>query len=662
MPRRFAGRVAGLLLLPALFAAARQPSLPAGERSELVRRFHFTRLDLTTLDDGGGTRVRAVHPSLGHISAWISSVGAAVAMADLDGDGLANDVCLVDPRADQVSVAVAPGTEPPGGAYAVFALDPRPLPYDGTMAPMGCLPADLNEDGLQDVLVYYWGRTPVAFLREPTTTSLHRGSFRPIEIVPGRERWFTNAVTRADLDGDGHADLVVGNYFPDGSRILDPFASGSEQMQDSMSRALNGGRNRLLLCGPEDDGPRRSVRCREAPDALAPEAALGWTLAAGAADLDGDLLPEIYFANDFGPDRLLHNQSRPGQPRFEVLAGAKTLVTPNSKVLNRDSFKGMGVDFGDVSGDGALDIYVSNIAADYALEESHFLWVATGAPAQMRSGVAPYTDRSEPLGLSRSGWAWDARLADFDNDGTLEAVQALGFVKGDVNRWPELHELAMANDALLRHPDSWFRCHPGDDLSGQAALAFFSRDRRGRFADVAADLGLAAGGVSRGLATSDVDGDGDLDLAVARQWAPSSLFRNDVRTPAAFLGLRLLLPIAPDSGAPTRVERGLRSHAGTARPAIGAAATVFLPPGVAPVTFLPELRRLVAQVDGGNGHSGKRSPDLHFGLGPLRPHQELGVELRWRDGAGIARRQRLTMAPGWHTVVLGAGEAEGSGT
>ncbi len=41
------------------------------------------------------------------------------------------------------------------------------------------------------------------------------------------------------------------------------------------------------------------------------------------------------------------------------------------------------------------------------------------------------------------------------------------------------------------------------------------------------------------------------------------------------------------------------------RPAIGAAATVFLPDG----------RRMTAQVDGGNGHSGKRSQDLHFGLG-----------------------------------------------
>ena len=61
-------------------------------------------------------------------------------------------------------------------------------------------------------------------------------------------------------------------------------------------------------------------------------------------------------------------------------------------------------------------------------------------------------DRSEPLGLSRSGWGWDAKLADFNNDGTFEALQAVGFVKGKIDRWPELQELAMGNDELLPIP------------------------------------------------------------------------------------------------------------------------------------------------------------------------------------------------------------------
>ncbi len=63
----------------------------------------------------------------------------------------------------------------------------------------------------------------------------------------GGERWYTNAATFADRDGDGHVDLVIGNYFQDGARILDATATGREETQNSMSRASNGGRNRLLL-------------------------------------------------------------------------------------------------------------------------------------------------------------------------------------------------------------------------------------------------------------------------------------------------------------------------------------------------------------------------------------------------------------------------------
>jgi hypothetical protein len=60
---------------------------------------------------------------------------------------------------------------------------------------------------------------------------------------------------------------------------------------------------------------------------------------------------------------------------------------------------------------------------------------------------------------------------------------------------------------------------------------------------------------------------------------------------------------------------------------------------------------LTRQVDGGNGLSGKRSPDLHFGLGTQdRP---VRVDINWRDINGTPRHETLQLSTGWHTLLLG---------
>ena len=207
----------------------------------------------------------------------------------------------------------------------------------------------------------------------------------------------------------------------------------------------------------------------------------------------------------------------------------------------------MGVDFGDVDGDGKLDIYVSNIADEYALQESHFLWLSRGDPALMKSGIAPYVHGASRLDSRAAAGVGIRRLADFDNDGVLEAVQATGFVKGKINRWPELQALGTGNDGLMHDPRFWPAFSPGDDLSGSNVFAFFTRGTDGRYHKISAELGMGEPVVSRGIAIADVDGDGLLDFAQANQWEPSFFFRNRAPGRGRFLGLHLLLPVGEKS-------------------------------------------------------------------------------------------------------------------
>jgi hypothetical protein len=643
--KRQAKRLTAIAILTTAVLAFHLANVPAvADFSQVQFPYAFSRHTLPEVAGPERRSFRTMHPDLRTIAAFMSTLGAGVALADIDGDGLPNDVCHVDTVTDQVIVAPAPGT---GDRYKPFALNPNlrnPLYTRSTMGPMGCLAADLDEDGRTDLLVYYAGRTPLLFLSRPEKPDdpPSAQNFVPVDIIPGGDIWVTGSATFADLDGSGHLALILANYFQDGSDLLNTAGTGHVYLPNSLATADNGGGVRIYSCQPKMAGSEKTVECSEAADALPPGLMKGWGLAVGTQDLDGDLYPEIYVANDFGPDQLLWNRSTPGHLKFELVKGPLSPLERTQNSLGRDSFKGMGVDFADLNGDGIPDIGVSSIS-EHELMESHQVFVSTGKSDSWARGVAPFEERGEELGLMWSGWAWDIKFADFNNKGWPDVVQATGFLKGTVSRWPEIQEISIANDLVLPVAKiGWPWLMPGDDVAGNDKNPFYIRTNpNGRFVDIANRIGFGEDQVSRGIAIADVDGSGRLSMAVANMWGVSTFYRNECSPCGKALELSVRLPVSAAPDVQTTVVPGYPMKSLHTRPAINASVEVTTQSG----------KHLIAQVDGGNGHSGKRSPDLHFGLGTETA--PVKVEVKWRAD-GQARHETFQLQPGWHTLILGS--------
>jgi hypothetical protein len=377
---------------------------------------------------------------------------------------------------------------------------------------------------------------------------------------------------------------------------------GDRRMFDFMHRtwhnAANGGPTLVYL--------RKESRYVRQDAAMLGFTEKRWTLAIGAGDLNNDGWPDLYFANDFGPDQLLINR---GGKHFETVRGA--LVGS----IGRDTYKSMNASLGDVDGNGYLDVYVSNVHERLQAEGS-MLWMNNGGETPQE-----WTDQAAARNaLNEKRFGWGGAIGDLDRDGRLDILQANGMVDNSYDPlYPECPDYWYWNDKVaLTPPDVHGHADRWADLRGRCIFPYeLNRvylNRGDHFIDVAERVGWTHRGNSRGIALVDLDNDGDLDVLVTHQFEPVSIYRNE-SAPRGWLGIAL--------------EGNGKS---CNRDAIGTRVVLR-------IAGLPGKQ--MREVHAANGFSAQGDRRLLFGLGAAQGPAE--VAIHW---CGATEAQHLTLASG----------------
>ncbi|MCH7808137.1 MAG: CRTAC1 family protein [Planctomycetes bacterium] len=511
---------------------------------------------------------------LDNIMPWLCTVGAAVAVADYDRDGWV-DLYVTDSRKGTPNYLYRNNGD---GTFTDVAQEAGVANLNGENGTsMDCVWGDYDNDGWPDLYVLRWGND--VLLRnngDGTFTDTTAQCFRKRDGAKGTEWANGNAVIFWDYNLDGRLDLYVANYFPE----VDLWhLENTSIMHDSFEKARNGGPN--FLYRQNADGTFTEVAASVGLDDP------GWSLAVGSADLNNDGWPDLYCADDFGPDQLFMS-NRDG-----------TFTNVTETAIGFDTRKGMNVDFGDFNEDGWLDIYVTNITTAEYLQEGNMLWHNNGPGPD---GTISFTDIALETGTYDGGWGWGAKFFDYDHDGDLDLITVNGFISaGEGNYWYDLASWTVkgedATDAL-----NWPAI--GDrSFSGYEKTRFWRNGGMFSFTQRAEEVGLDSDRDGRGIALLDYDNDGDLDLFVANQAQPPHLYRNNLT--GSNRRLTVMLEGDPATG--------------TNRDAIGARVTLVTPSGL-----------MFRERDGGTGYCGQSDPRLHFGVGEVERIKLL--EVRWPDG------------------------------
>jgi len=200
-------------------------------------------------------------------------------------------------------------------------------------------------------------------------------------------------------------------------------------------------------------------------------------------DVDLDGRPDLYVVNDELMNFLFHNL---GQGRFEDVS----VSSGTGFSLEGNPQGGMGVDAGDLDGDGLPDLVVAN----FETEPNAYY-------RNLGSGVFEDVSISSGLGIPTVNYVkFGLNFLDAANDGNLDVFVA----SGHIFERPRRQGITVAQPMQL-----------------------FWNDGHGHFQERACGPAFSTPVVGRGSAVADYDNDGDPDIAVSASGGPMLLLRND---------------------------------------------------------------------------------------------------------------------------------------
>jgi len=371
---------------------------------------------------------------------------------------------------------------------------------------MGVCVGDYNNDGYDDLYVTYYGGNVLY-------RNNGNGTFTNVTDQAGvRGHGWGMGCAFGDYDNDGHLDLYVANYVDvDIERLGEPGSAPNCTYRGIATfcgpRGLPGGRD--ILFHNNGDGTFADVTERAGID---PERYSGLGVVMG--DYDGDGRLDIYVANDSTPSSLYHNN---GDGTFTDV-GVQTGVAYSSEGQEQ---AGMGVDFGDYDNDGWPDLVKGNFSDDTK-------------NLYHNNGDGTFTDLTYSAGIGEVGWlftTFGAKFLDYDNDGWKDIILANGQTFPQMDRYPT--GITYAERNLLFH-------NRGDGKFDEVGLR--------------AGPGLAIKKVSRGLATTDYDNDGDLEIMVSNMNDSPDLLRRTRQNPQHSILVRTIGTQSNRDGIGTKIR------------------------------------------------------------------------------------------------------------